>query len=616
MTRHTAALMLMLIPVAVSAFAQEGAVAVPLTNPGFEEGVAGWDIGRFPELIKIDDTVARSGQRSLRISDPAGQSMPWAPQGVSGLRGGAVYTFRAWYRTPENAGDGWSAALKIEFYNDAGTNTLGQYARSSQPTAGEWRLLELTAEAPPDTTRAAVLVRLFGPGTVWFDDCELVQTQPPPVVALHPPRQVVKPGQRTVTFTVRPAEAWDDTEPPIRISVHDDADREIEAEVTLMRQDDGTWRATVTLPELAPGSYRVEAGLGRTPGDTARLFVPLRDRKPTMLSDTGTILVDGEPFFPIGLYHAGGNYQMLADAGFNAVQGSNTMDLDRLGESLDAAAAAGLMVDVPLYWEGKVAENLETSLQKLERFADHPAVLCWKIIDEPDIRPNITDEVPDAYAALRAADPVHPIELTLCQPPGFSYWANFCDIMQVDPYPIPRYPLTMVSDWVDTATAGLEPWQNLTAVLQCGWTHHPFNQPTPEQARCMVYLALIHGAKGIFWYSFRDPGWRLEETPLWEHFPAINAETLELSRPVMSGEPDAQVKVSSPDDVVHWRAWRYDGKTWLLLANPGEEPVTARVTPGGQCAVRDPGGKDLGEFEDSFEVTLPAFGALTRVLIR
>lgn len=616
MTRLTAALMLMLIPVPNGAFAQEEAVAVPLTNPGFEEGAAGWDIGRFPELIKIDDTVARSGQRSLRISDPAGQSMPWAPQGVSGLQGGAVYTFRAWYRTPENADDRWSAALKIEFYNDAGANTLGQYTRSSQPTAGEWRLLELTAEAPPDTTRAAVLVRLFGPGTVWFDDCELVQVQPPPVVVLHPPRQVVKPGQRTVTFTVRPAQAWDEAEPPIRIMVYDDEDNVVEADMTLELRDDGTWQAMMTLPELAPGSYRVEAGLGRKPSDTARLFVPLRDRKPAMLSDTGTILVDGEPFFPIGLYHAGGNYRMLADAGFNAVQGSNTMDLDRLGESLDAAAAAGLMVDVPLYWEGRVAENLETSLQKLERYADHPAVLCWKIIDEPDIRPDITDEVPDAYAALRAADPMHPIELTLCRPSGFSYWANFCDIMQVDPYPLPRQPLTMVSDWVDTAMAGLEPWQNLTAVLQCGWTHNPFNQPTPEQARCMVYLALIHGAKGIFWYSFRDPGWRLEETPLWEHFPAINAETLELSRPVLSGEPDAQVEVSSPDDVVHWRAWRYDGKTWLLLANPGEKPITAQVTPGGPCVVRDLSGEDLGEFEDGFEVTLPAFGALTRVLTR
>jgi hypothetical protein len=186
--------------------------------------------------------------------------------------------------------------------------------------------------------------------------------------------------------------------------------------------------------------------------------------------------------------------------------------------------------------------------------------------------------------------------------------------MQVDPYPIPRQPLTMVSDWVDTAMAALEPWQNLTAVLQCGWTHTPFNQPTAEQARCMVYLALIHGAKGIFWYSFRDPGWRLEETPLWEHFPAINAETLELSRPVMLGEPAPAVQVTSPEDVVHWRAWRHEGKTYLMLANPSEEPVTATVDPGGACTVCDLHGEGLEEIDGSFEVALPAFGAAPRVI--
>ncbi len=606
--------LLMLALAMTTACAQDEPVEVPLANPSFE-GDGGWGMSR-PESIAYDDTVARTGDRSLRVSDPEGQHMPWAPQRVQGLEGGATYTFSAWYRaTEDDQGAGWAAALKVEYYNDAGQNTYGQYARTSEATGGEWRQIELTTEAPPDTTSVAVLVRLFGTGTVWFDDCALVQTAPAPLVTLDPLRQVVQPDQRTVTFTARVAEQFAGDEPPIRILVYEDEDGQVETDVALERVDDATWTATLTLPELAPGTYRVESILGQTPGQMSWLFVPLSDRRPANLSDIGTILVDGEPFFPIGVYHVSpSHYPMLAAAGFNTVQGIGPRNLEAFGAALDACAENGLMMDVPLYADMRVQENMAESLAGIEAYADHPALLCWKIIDEPDLRPGMPREVADAYITLKAADPAHPIELTLCQPAGFGYWANFCDIMQVDPYPIPRSPLTMVSDWVDTAMAGLAPWQNLTVVLQAGWTHTPFNQPTPEQALCEVYLALIHGAKGLGWYSFRDPGWRLEETPLWQHFPAINAETLELSRPVMLGEAAPEVTVTSPDDMVHWRAWGYDGKTWLLLANPGEEPVTAIVDPGGPCAVCDLHGEGLEDIDGAFAVEMPAFGAVTRVM--
>jgi len=614
MIRGLTAAMLMIVLVATAALAQDEPVELPVANASFEED-GSWSMVP-PAPIAWDDTVARTGQRSLRISDPDGQSAAYAAQAVRGLVGGATYTFSAWYRaSAEDKGAGWSAALKVEYYNDAGRNTHGQYERTSETTDGEWHQIVLTAEAPPDTTRVSVLVRLFGAGSVWFDDCALEQTVPPPVIAMSPLRQVVKPGQRTVTLTARVAEPFDNTEPPIGIIVYEDEGEDVGAEMSLERGEERLWTVTLTLPELTPGTYRVESSLGQTPGQMAHLFVPLTERQPANLTNTGTILVDGERFFPIGVYHAGsGNYQMLAEAGFNAVQGVGPRNLEGFGAALDACAEHGLMMDVPLYADMQVEQNLAESLAGIEAYADHPALLCWKIIDEPDLRPGMPEQVAEAYITLKAADPAHPIELTLCQPPGFGYWANFCDIMQVDPYPIPRQPLTMVSDWVDTAMAGLEPWQNLTAVLQSGWTHTPFNQPTPEQTRCMVYLALIHGAKGIFWYSFRDPGWRLEETPLWEHFPAINAETLELSRPVMLGEAAPDVKVTSPEDVVHWRAWRHEGKVYLMLANPGAEPVTATVDPGGACAVCDLRGEGLQQMAGPWEVELPAFGADTRVI--
>ncbi len=590
---------------------------IELANPGFEDGLNGWSIVH-PDFTTVDTEVAHSGDASLRLSDETGASNAYVAQAVQELEGGATYTLRAWYRG-EGLGERTSAAMKIEGYTAEGANPLGKYVRERlTDTAGDWQPIVLEVEFPPEVNRASLLLRLFGPGTAWFDDVTFERTAPAPVVTIGRERQAPEPGAREVTFTTRLAEPWDATEPPINIRVFEADNGEVASETTLARVDDHIFEATVTLAEpLDEGSYRVEASLGQTPGGMAWLHVPMTDRKPANLTDTGTILVDGEPFFPIGLYHVSPpHYPMLAEAGFNAVQGSGPQDLERFKADLDACLENGLMMDVPLYANAQVKENLPDSLAGIEAYADHPAIMCWKIIDEPDIRPEITDEVPEVYEALKAADPEHPIELTLCQPPGFGYWANFCDIMQVDPYPIPRQPLTMVSDWMDTAKAGLEPWQNLTAVLQSGWIPEPMNQPTPEQARSMVYLALIHGAKGIFWYSFRDPGWRLEETPLWDAFPAINAEVEELSMPVMLGEADDRVSVESPDDVVHWRAWEHEGRTYLLMTNPLEETVTATVDPGGECSVCDLHGEGLEQITDTFEVTLPAYGAETRVITR
>jgi hypothetical protein len=355
-----------------------------LRNPGFEaEG--DWGM-RPPEMISYDDTIARSGERSLKISDTEGQSNPWAPQAVTELDGGATYTLSAWYRTPpEGMGEQWAAALKIEFYNAEGENTKGKYARSTEATGGEWREISKTAVAPPDTTRAAVLVRLFGGGTVWFDDCAFIEAEAAPAVALTPARQKADPGAEQFAVTARLADPAGADEPPLEIRVSEATGDRIESDATIKRVDASTYEITVELGEmLGSGSYRVQAFLGDTPGSEAWVHVPLAERKPTNLTDSGTILVGGEPFFPMGLYHVSSSHlPMIAEAGFNCIQGSNTMDLEKFGASLDAAAEYGMMVDVPLYWEGKVLENLPTSLQKIEQYADHPAVMCWKIIDEP-----------------------------------------------------------------------------------------------------------------------------------------------------------------------------------------------------------------------------------------
>jgi hypothetical protein len=556
---------------------------IELQNPGFEELRKGYSEGsfeRFRDLIDTDNKVSHGGNVSLRIGSERGSENPWVAQSVANLEAGAVYLFRAWVRTdPENKGS--LAALKVEFYNAQGRNTSGLYQRLQPPANGQWVAIELPARADPDTVRATLLLRLFGPGRIWFDDLELQKVAAAPPLTLMPERQAILPNADPafkLSLRLLPTPK-DDSLPAVKFDLTAAGGKTVPLEANLKPTAPGAFEASLALPAAKPGEYIIGARLeGNDHVAVARVFVPLEKRKPKFLSDDGAILVDGQPVLPVGIYHVGtADYPELARRGFNCVQGIATTELTQFGQSLDAAGSSRLWVDVPLYAGAQVGRNLQNSLAKLKQFHRHPAVLNWKIIDEPDIRPEIMDEVPGVYAALKEVDPDHPLLLTLCQPDQYAYWVNFADIVQIDPYPIPDKPLTMVSDMAREVRKHMQPWQNLTVVLQAGWIADPMNQPTFAQARAMLYLALISGAKGIFWYSFRDPGWELSRTPLWERFREINEETTRLSAPILRGTRVEGIDVEA-DANLRWTARAVDGRVYVLLANPVQKPITATIT--------------------------------------
>ena len=591
---------------ASAAFAAEPPKALPLANAGFEQEMQGWAVGAFAAQTSLDKDVKHGGAAALRIKCEDGKA-PFAAQVATGLNGGATYSFRVWYRGVK--GGKGDAALKIEFYNDKKENTSGHYARQAAGS-DEWRLLVVEAQADPDATRASLLLRLFGPGEVWFDDAEFVQAKEPPAITIAPVRVAQSPGEKgEVRLKLRVFGEQSAADPAILLEGPHGTVKGVSARITT--REGRVSEAVVSLPALSPGGYTLKATVPAGSGE-CRLFVPPARRRPANLSETGTLLVGGKPFFPIGIYHVGPlEYPLLAATGFNCVQGAGGGDVSTFKNSLDAAQKAGILVDVPFYVNGQVGKNMATSLKVIRECADHPAVLNWKIIDEPDLRPDVVDEVPVAYEQLKEADPAHPLLLTIASWPSFTYWANFCDILQIDPYPIPSQPLTMVSDYTKEAKKVLQPWQNLTAVLQSGWLPGPpSNQPTNAQARAMVYLALIHGAKGIFWYSMHDPGWDLSKTPLWERFKDLNEETARLGQIVMSGEPLAGTRCEN--EALHAAVWSEAGKIRVLVTNPGKDAQAGTLSlPRPAPTLKVIRGEGTASVKDgAIALSLPAIGSV------
>ncbi|MCE9609379.1 MAG: hypothetical protein K8R23_04035 [Chthoniobacter sp.] len=304
--------------------------------------------------------------------------------------------------------------------------------------------------------------------------------------------------------------------------------------------------------------------------------------KPEQLTAAGTLLRQGRPFFPIGIYqpqHTDEEYALLAAQGFNAITGHFTTDVGQFIETLDLAQRHHLAVTVPLYAGNLVKENLDKSLAKIRAAAMHPAVLAWKICDEPDAKANahLRSDVAPAFRAIKALHPTQPVELTLSKDETLGAWTPFCDLVEIDRYPVPDRPLTDVLDFCRRTRREMEPWQNLTFVVQCGWTKDLRTQPSFEQARAMVFLALIGGAKGIFWYSRQETnGWDLTTTPLWPRLREINAELAALAEPVLLGVDLPGIACSAA--TVCFAGKQHDGRLYLLATNPTATPVEAVFT--------------------------------------
>jgi hypothetical protein len=597
------------------AFAQE----IALENPGFESDLQGWSAvpKNFSGQAEVVTGTFHSGEKSLRVDASEKDNRPFVLRRVTNLEGGATYRLSAWARgTTGQAGQ--IAALKIEYYNAAGANTSGAYSKYSPlPANGEWKQIEVTMPADFDTTFASLYVRVMNKGAIFFDDMKFEKVRSAPDIVVLQPRMAAPGGTPINAHFEIWLREWNQGTiklpkgalPVVSFEVQGAGEtKTYPAKVESLGEQ--RFAVSAQLPALAEGDYSITIKSGGwSTQDPARVFVTPKNRQPKNLTDTGTLLWNGKPFFPIGMYHPyqrENDYKLLSENGFNAVQSVGPGDLDRFKADLDLAQKYGLACDVPLYAGGEVKGNLEKSLEGIRRFKDHPSILCWKIIDEPDISSNtsVADEVPEAYRALKAADPVHPIELTMAHDATLEYWSNFCDLVQIDRYPVPARPLTDVYDFARNAVAAKKPWQNLTFVVQSGWVADLSNQPTVAQARSMVYLSLIAGAKGIFWYSMREPSWDLTTTPFWPKMKAINAEIQTLSEPIMLGEVVKGIESDNPK--VFFTARRHHDKLFVFLTNPETTPQKATFTL--QKNLRVKNGRHLAAHPDGGSTPVPLQG--------
>jgi hypothetical protein len=157
-------------------------------------------------------------------------------------------------------------------------------------------------------------------------------------------------------------------------------------------------------------------------------------------------------------------------------------------------------------------------------------------------------EVFEAHVREKEADPHHPTAIVIYRPENFGDYASASDILMTDPYPIPHRPLTVVSESVRAAREAVGDRKPVWAIIQAfnwaeasqearriGWARWP----TYAEQRCMAYLAVINGAKGILFFRY---GGNEHDPANWRAVKRVAGELKRIS-PILLSET-----VSSPGD--------------------------------------------------------------------
>jgi hypothetical protein len=302
------------------------------------------------------------------------------------------------------------------------------------------------------------------------------------------------------------------------------------------------------------------------------------------MMDIKTSLAGPGAFFPIGIYgvQTPEQLEVVKKAGFNTVVGPANATF------LEKAQSLGLRVMASPGTSSGRGFNGQAMMDKIKAHDAHPALWSWYLSDEPDMQRIPPWKVMMDQRLLKSSHARSPTSIVLYHGANAMDYGSIPDFMMMDTYPIPWMPLAHFAQHLRWARQSLPREKPLFAVIQAfDWQHFKehipgetyYRAPSPEELKCMTYMALAQPVEGLFYYSLKAGIWDLLKHPhLWkglkdvldslqEHAFLLQSERLWWipSRRILPHElRRSATKESSISVTLHQDS---DGLTHLLLIN-------------------------------------------------
>jgi hypothetical protein len=583
-------------------------------NAGFEKaadsGVA-VDWSGPATVYNRDTAVHRSGDASLKYvnADPAVYVL--CSQPVE-LAQGKMYEISAWVKTQDITGEESGATICVEWYDAAGKWAGGCYPQGVKGTA-DWTLVKgVTPRIPPEAAKCSLscYVRQGMTGTAWWDDVSVVPHAERPFASV-----LVSPNYRSQVLGPNPDPIRircfiNLTDYPLQLGdvllawrVVNAADQAAVVEGEMGSIKDVTADVVIDGQSLSAGRYSVEVVLKPKRGgdvlavDTWSVSRVLENPQRTACIDGhNRLILNGEPFFPLGMYWGGVKAEELdiyAQSAFNCLMPYAELTKDML----DLAEARGLKIIASVknsyFGTDASAPGIKSQDDELpyvksyvEALRDHPALLAWYINDELPL--DMLDHLSAHRQWIEDLDPNHPAWVVLYQVDQIREYLPSYDVIGTDPYPIPERPPATAGDYARKMSAALCGSRAMWQVPQVfNWANYRKTEaeksksrpPSLEEMRSMAWQSIAEGATGIVFYSWfdlrRDPATPFDEQ--WMKVKTVALEIKEMIPVLLSVESPPKVAVETApwlNSLVKQR----DGVTYAVLVNNGAEAQTARLT--------------------------------------
>lgn len=202
---------------------------------------------------------------------------------------------------------------------------------------------------------------------------------------------------------------------------------------------------------------------------------------------------------------------------------------------------------------------------------------AWYAWDEPDVDNVSSSTLAAEISAVKNWDPKTLVTFVIGQGSPAKKYAGIGDALMLDWYPVPHHPVGTVADEIDKAywyTGGKPLW---FLVQSFDWRDWPQRNPKkprigrfPDhiELRAMSYLAVVHGAKGLFYYTLkRGDGSSLLDWPeLWQAT-ARMAREMRAMQPIFSANRRVPLPFAPRPGGVEAACWRWRGRDYLVLVN-------------------------------------------------
>lgn len=361
---------------------------------------------------------------------------------------------------------------------------------------------------------------------------------------------------------------------------------------------------------LVKGIHRVEVGASDQAGNRSNSLKWLFGVEvPVTVEarfDKGLFLVNGEPYFPMGIY-CGATRPSKPETSYLAQAAAAGINYQLMPETagwelLDIMLKHGMKAMKQVHYASKALANGDKSLlEKAMETKDHPATLGWWSEYLAGTQEGIQAMTP-IYRLLKENDLRHPVIWICCWAVAHKWCTN------TDAYFVPHYPIlnpvhdeytvlslyhTMLVPTFAAAAAegkGKQVWfvsqafdYRINEKRDLIITPPGEFRPNPSELRAMNYLALAKGVKGLLFYA---PGSRIAGTrdhnaltyypKPWNEALKIASEVRHLSPLLASGKPVQTARLEPENPAIHYLELRHKDVHILIAVNVRDVPVRTR----------------------------------------